>query len=53
MPYDPGLAARLESLLSGRPGYQAKKMFGGIGWMLWNPRNDYTGAALREKVAAR
>ncbi|MBI2206085.1 MAG: GTP-binding protein [Candidatus Rokubacteria bacterium] len=26
---------------------------GGIGWMLWNPRNDYTGAALREKVAAR
>jgi TfoX/Sxy family transcriptional regulator of competence genes len=34
MPCDPGLAARLESLLSGRPGYQAKKMFGGIGWML-------------------
>jgi hypothetical protein len=26
---------------------------GGTGWMLWNPRNDYTGAALREKVAAR
>jgi hypothetical protein len=22
---------------------------GGIGWMLWNPRNDYTGAALRQK----
>src|SRR5262249_49061193 len=22
---------------------------GGIGWMLWNPRNDYTGAALRPK----
>ena len=34
MAYDPGLAARLESLLSGRPGYQQKKMFGGIGWML-------------------
>ena len=22
---------------------------GGIGWMLWNPRNVYTGAALRPK----
>jgi len=22
---------------------------GGIGWMLWNPRNDYTGAALQPK----
>jgi hypothetical protein len=22
---------------------------GGTGWMLWNPRNDYTGAALRQK----
>ena len=32
--YDPGLAARLEALLSGRPGYQSKKMFGGIGWLL-------------------
>ena len=25
---------------------------GGVGWMLWNPRNDYTAAALREKRAA-
>jgi hypothetical protein len=24
---------------------------GGAGWMLWNPRNDYTGAALRTKAA--
>ena len=24
---------------------------GGAGWMLWNPRNDYTGAALRSKAA--
>jgi hypothetical protein len=24
---------------------------GGMGFMLWNPRNDYTGAALREKKA--
>ena len=22
---------------------------GGLGWMLWNPKNDYTGAALRLK----
>jgi hypothetical protein len=22
---------------------------GALGWMLWNPRNDYTGAALRPK----
>jgi len=34
MAYDPGLAARLDSLLSSRPGYQQKKMFGGLGWML-------------------
>ncbi len=25
---------------------------GGSGWMLWNPKNDYTGAALRPKAAA-
>ena len=24
---------------------------GGSGWMLWNPRNDYTGSALRAKGA--
>jgi hypothetical protein len=24
---------------------------GGAGWMLWNPRNDYTGSALRGKDA--
>ena len=34
MACDPGLAARLEALLSGRPGYQQKRMFGGIGWLL-------------------
>jgi hypothetical protein len=35
MPYDPGLAQRLADLLEGRPGFQQKKMFGGIGWMLF------------------
>jgi len=24
---------------------------GATGWMLWNPRNDYTGAALKPKEA--
>jgi len=34
---------------------QGSEEAGGSGWMLWNPRNDYTGAALRPKspVAAR
>jgi hypothetical protein len=26
---------------------------GGVGWLLWNPRNSYTAAALRLDVAAR
>lgn len=34
MPYDPGLAERLEEALEDRPGLEQKKMFGGIGWML-------------------
>jgi TfoX/Sxy family transcriptional regulator of competence genes len=34
MPYDRGLARRLEDILGGRPGLQQKAMFGGIGWML-------------------
>jgi hypothetical protein len=34
MPYDSGLAERLEDVLKGRPGFEQKKMFGGIGWML-------------------
>jgi hypothetical protein len=25
---------------------------GGVGWMLWNPRNDYTASALRQKEAS-
>jgi hypothetical protein len=23
---------------------------GSVGWMLWNPKNDYTGSALRTKT---
>ena len=25
---------------------------GAVGWMLWNPRNDYTASALRQKEAS-
>jgi hypothetical protein len=25
---------------------------GAVGWMLWNPRNDYTAGALRQKEAS-
>jgi hypothetical protein len=34
MPYDSRLAERLERVLKGRRGFEQKKMFGGIGWML-------------------
>lgn len=34
MTYDPRLAERLERVLKGRQGFEQKKMFGGIGWML-------------------
>ncbi len=34
MPYDPGLAERLQEHLCERPGMSPKKMFGGIGWLL-------------------
>lgn len=35
MPYDPGLAQRLADLLEARQGFEQKKMFGGIGWLLF------------------
>ena len=34
MPYDLRLAERLETVLKGRRGFEQKRMFGGIGWML-------------------
>ncbi|HYA40360.1 MAG TPA: TfoX/Sxy family protein [Syntrophobacteraceae bacterium] len=34
MPYDPGLAVRLEELFEGHAGFEHKKMFGGICWLL-------------------
>lgn len=34
MPYDERLGARLQKMLSGRPGLEQKKMFGGVGFLL-------------------
>jgi TfoX/Sxy family transcriptional regulator of competence genes len=34
MAYDEGLAQRVREELSARPGYEERKMFGGIGFML-------------------
>jgi hypothetical protein len=34
MPYDVGLATRLEEILKEQSGFELKKMFGGIGWLL-------------------
>ena len=34
MPYDPGLAERLEEVLRDQAGFEQKRMFGGIGWLL-------------------
>ena len=50
MPYDPGLAERLEEVLEGRPGFEQKKMFGGIGWML---NGNMCVGVYEETVAAK
>lgn len=34
MPYDPGLAERLEEIFADLPGFSLKRMFGGIGWFM-------------------
>lgn len=34
MAYDSALAQRLANLLENKPGFEQKKMFGGIGWLL-------------------
>jgi hypothetical protein len=34
MAYDEGMARRIREALSGQPGYEEKKMFGGVGYML-------------------
>lgn len=34
MAYDEGLAQRIEEILEAQPGLEAKKMFGGVGYML-------------------
>lgn len=34
MPYDPLLAQRIDELVKGKNGFAAKKMFGGVGYLL-------------------
>jgi TfoX/Sxy family transcriptional regulator of competence genes len=34
MPYDESLGLRIQKLLTGRPGLEQKKMFGGVGFLL-------------------
>ena len=35
MAYDEGLARRIRGIMVGLPGYIERKMFGGVGYMLW------------------
>jgi hypothetical protein len=35
MPYDPGLAERLEEIVADRAGFERMAMFGGIGWLMY------------------
>ena len=35
MAYDEGLARRIQGIMVGLPGYIERKMFGGVGYMLW------------------
>lgn len=35
MPYDEDLGLRIQKLLTGRPGLEQKKMFGGMGFLLY------------------
>jgi hypothetical protein len=34
MPYDEQLADRIQDILTGQPGLEAKKMFGGVGYLV-------------------
>jgi TfoX/Sxy family transcriptional regulator of competence genes len=34
MPYDEQLADRIQDILAGQPGLEAKKMFGGVGYLV-------------------
>ena len=50
MAYDEGLAQRVRELISEQPGYEEKKMFGGIGFLL---RGNMACGVIREDLIIR
>lgn len=50
MTYDQELARRVRRLLEGRPGYEEKKMFGGIGFLI---NGTVACGVLREELIVR
>jgi hypothetical protein len=50
MAYDEGLAQRIRELISGQPGYEEKKMFGGIGFLL---RGNMACGVIRDDLIIR
>ena len=50
MVYDEGLAQRIREVLISQPGYEEKKMFGGIGFLL---RGNMACGVIREDLIVR
>lgn len=50
MAYDEGLAQRIREILSESPGYEEKKMFGGIGFLL---HGNMACSVIREDLIVR
>ena len=50
MAYDERIAQRVRELISGQPGYQEKKMFGGIGFLI---RGNMACGVIREDLIIR
>ena len=50
MAYDEGVAQRVRELINGQPGYEEKKMFGGIGFMI---RGNMACGVIRDDLIVR
>ena len=50
MAFDEGLAQRIRELISAQPGYEEKKMFGGIGFLL---RGNMACGVIRDDLIIR
>ena len=50
MAYDEGVAQRVRELIRGKPGYEEKKMFGGIGFLL---RGNMACGVIRDDLIVR